>query len=388
MRQNMRTVLVFIPKSRYIFKEMLDGVQRYFKGSQTTLQIVEYGENENRTDVRKLLAFWQPDGCIVEASYGLPPQLAPGCLRPVPVVYLDPSPRDFGEPILEVRNDEACCGQTAARELLSDDLPNYAFVGYPIRGLSWSDERGDAFAETLRLHNLPCRRFETPRGKASRKNALRKWILDLPKPCGVFAANDFTAEELIGICSTVGVGVPDDIRIVSFDNDEQVCLRTSPTITSLWPDNERAGFLCAETLARKWGNPHLRKCRTLYGLAGIIHRGSSVRPARTGYQVQSAVKAIRDHACESAFSVDDVARAMGCSRRLAEMRFKRETGVSIRDEIGKTRFEHVFALLSSRHEKIEAIASRCGFGTSAALRTAFRKRTGMSLRDWRKEHCH
>lgn len=379
--RQMRTVLLFIPRSRHVFKDVLDGVTRGFKATPANVQIVEYGDE--RTDVPRLLEFWKPSGCIVEASYGLPASLQPRHFHPIPVVYLDQCPRDLGEPILEVRNDEAACGIAAAKEILAAETPHYAFVGHPQRGLAWSDERGNAFIRAIRLHNLPCSRFETPRGKVLRKDALRDWILNLPKPCGIFAANDFTAEELIAVGNSVGINFARDLRIISFDNDEQICLRTQPTVSSLWPDYERAGFLCAETLLRKWKSPRMRKSLSFYGLVGVIHRESSVKPILSDFHIQSAIGTIRSHACDPDFSVDHVALAMNCSRRLAERRFKLSTGLTIRDEIRKTRFERVFALLSSHTCSIGQIARSCGYGTSAALRIAFRKQTGMSLSDWR-----
>lgn len=378
----MRTVLLFIPQSRHVFKDMLDGVIRGFKASPVNVQIVEYGDA--RTDVPRLLEFWKPSGCIVEASYGLPAPLQPRHFRPSPVVYLDQCPRDLGEPILEVRNDEESCGIAAAKEILAAETPHYAFVGHPQRGLAWSDERGNAFIGAVRLHNRPCSRFETPRGKTPRKAALRDWLLALPKPCGIFAANDFTAEELIAVGNSIGINFTRDVRIISFDNDEQICLCARPTISSLWPDYERAGFLCAETLLRKWKNPRIRKSLSFYGLAGIIRRESSLKPILSDFRIQAAIGTIRSHACDPDFSVDSVALAMNCSRRLAEQRFKLSTGLTIRDEIRRTRFERVFALLASHTCNIGQIARDCGYGTSAALRTAFRKQTGMSLSDWRK----
>ena len=148
--------------------------------------------------------------------------------------------------VFTVAGTSASCGIAAAKEILAAETPHYAFVGHPQRGLAWSDERGNAFIGAIRLHNLPCSRFETPRGKVLRKTALRDWLLALPKPCGIFAANDFTADELIAVGNSIGINFTRDVRIISFDNDEQICLRARPTISSLWPDYERAGFLCAE----------------------------------------------------------------------------------------------------------------------------------------------
>ncbi len=48
------------------------------------------------------------------------------------------------------------------------------------------------------------------------------------------------------------------------------------------------------------------------------------------------------------------------------------------------RMERVTVLLKGGVMPISAISKSCGYGTDAALRIAFRKRFGMSMRDWRK----
>ena len=48
---------------------------------------------------------------------------------------------------------------------------------------------------------------------------------------------------------------------------------------------------------------------------------------------------------------------------------------------------HVTILLKGGSLSIGAIAKACGYGTEAALRIAFRKRFGASMREWRTKNC-
>ena len=54
------------------------------------------------------------------------------------------------------------------------------------------------------------------------------------------------------------------------------------------------------------------------------------------------------------------------------------------DELNRVRFERVEVLLRTPSQQIGAIANLCGWKTENALRAAFLKRYGMSMRDYRK----
>lgn len=377
----MNTILVFLPFSRHIFKDMLAGVTRYFGGGMR-VQVIETGTGA--AVHRKLLGFWNPVGCIVEASEGVG-TLSPRFFGDVPVVYLDRTCARGGMRFLDVRQDYAAGAETAARELLAPDITHYAFVGYRKR-TAWSRARGDAFAAAVGLHGHFCTRFEREGSASERANVLRDWLSALPKPCGVFAANDIVAEEVLWLCTQTGIRVPEDLSLIGIDNDEQICENASPALTSACPDFEQSGYLCAELLAARLGNPRLAASERTYGILGVIRRASTCRTVWTDPRVLVALKTIRARACGK-IGVNDIAAAMGCSRRLAELRFRETTGRTLRDVIAETRFERATVLLSNPHRAIGAIAQFCGFGTEAALRIAFKKRTGLSMRAWRLRHA-
>ncbi len=77
---------------------------------------------------------------------------------------------------------------------------------------------------------------------------------------------------------------------------------------------------------------------------------------------------------------------MNGSRRLSELRFREAIGHSIHDEISTVRLARVFQLLADSSCPIGQIVRMSGFPTGAALRKAFRLRTGLSLTVWRKRH--
>lgn len=126
--------------------------------------------------------------------------------------------------------------------------------------------------------------------------------------------------------------------------------------------------------------------RVPFGELGVIRRAStSVGTTRVDSRVAEASAFIREHACEG-IGVDDVVRRMGCSRSLAMARFLEATGRSIFAEIREVQFAQALVLLSRREIQIGAIADRCGWKSSTALRTYFEKRLGMTMRAWRNRN--
>jgi AraC-like DNA-binding protein len=61
-------------------------------------------------------------------------------------------------------------------------------------------------------------------------------------------------------------------------------------------------------------------------------------------------------------------------------------GHPVLDEIRHVRLEKVCALLAKTDTSIGAIAGLCGYNSDIALKFAFRKATGMSMREWRNRN--
>jgi LacI family transcriptional regulator len=77
---------------------------------------------------------------------------------------------------------------------------------------------------------------------------LREWVRRLPNPCGVFAANDALAVQMLNACAAENRRVPDEIAVVGVDNDNEICENAQPTLTSVIPDWEQSGHKAASLL--------------------------------------------------------------------------------------------------------------------------------------------
>lgn len=366
----MDIVLALLSAPAHLYQNTLNGIRRRL-GPRIQLQTVDYPVNDKT--LKELLSFWHPDGCIVFAAEGF--AFSPRTFGTTPVVYLDRTPKSAGS-FLDVAQDYAENGRTAARELLQQEIAHYAYVGYK-DATSWSQTRGAAFSKAVRLQGRPCHLFdETATDKRTRQ--LEVWLLNLPKPVGLFAANDRTAREVHSLCLRNGIRIPDDLSLLGIDNIAEICEGVTPKISSILSDFEQAGWLCADLLMERHGKPQLKKALRLYPTLGVIRRAST--RLRSGYdsKVLFAVNIIRARACEG-LTVDDIAAEMGCSRRMAELKFRQATGRTIKSFITETRLSRAQVLILDRNLSIPDIATACGYSTENAFRIAFTKRFKTSL---------
>jgi LacI family transcriptional regulator len=213
---------------------------------------------------------------------------------------------------------------------------------------------------------------------------MRAWLTALTKPCGLMAAMDIRGKQVLDTCALAGIRVPEEISVVGVDNDETICENTTPTLSSVLPDFEGAGYMAAELLDRLMRSSKRQAVRLTYDVKRIVHRLSSQDMKQSSRLAVSAMEFIRLNAC-AGITVTDVVRYLNVSRRFAELRFREARGHSILDEIQSHRLDRVRALLRETDLPIGEIGERCGYLTETYLKTLFKKRFGVTMRDYRKK---
>ncbi|MBE6397382.1 MAG: helix-turn-helix domain-containing protein [Lentisphaerae bacterium] len=379
----MNTILYFQSPSKTSAPDKIAGVRRYAATADWHVQLVNGIPSPNA--LAQLTRFWGASGAIVECGGGyqdIPTEM----FSVLPTVYLDRNPRSLPADASCVSHDSVATGRLAAKELLITGHPHFAFVPYP-QPRFWSDDRECGFREALTLNGKSCETFVCGRHSPQSiiwQKTLRKWIVRIPKPCGIFAANDNVAAEVITSAVRSGFSIPNDIAVCGVDNFIPICEHTSPTLTSVQPDFLLAGELAARTLDEIISGRGKRAIRLTFGPANIVRRASSRTGSRYDPEVSAALELIRRNAC-GRLSAADVTATFKCSRRMAEMKFRRITGHSILDEIQAVRLDKIKDLLAGSNMDMTTIANFCGFKAANALWKFFRQETGKSPLQWRKE---
>lgn len=368
----MTTILYFKHSEKSAAKAKLAGVRHGARALGWRVQTVDTPRIV-ASSLRRLVSFWDPQGVIIDCggSHSPFPLRTFGRL---PVVFLDNSRNKARQGDFFICHDPVRTAELAARELLSLGLSDFGFVGLP-ESCTWAEERARAFQDAIRLNGGACRIFQNGRGSANLTDfvqGLRAWLTALPKPCGIFATNDFVGEIVLNTCEAAGIRVPEEISVIGVDNDEPLCENIRPSLTSILPDFEAAGFLAVKTMAARFHSPQMKPVQRSFGPLMVIRRGSTHLLHRKFPHVEDALALIRERACEGLRSRDVVA-CMKVSRRLAEMRFREMRGHSILDEIQSVRIERARQLLQTSHGSIKTIANMCGYSSEAAFRKTYQK---------------
>ena len=373
--------IVFFQYPWRLWRQRLRGGYRYAKKVGWHVQVIEYGRTA--LAAQKAIRFWRPDGCIVEGGYTELPGFHQKNFTGVPTVYCDANVGRMGGPFNGVVHDSVQTAMLAVRELMSLGFDDYAFVGH-IQPREWSDRRRDAMARMIRQQRKRFHEFSSgrPGDMESFFGRIRPWLRKLPKPCAILGANDTTADLVLQACRMEFIKVPDDIAVIGIDNDELLCEHASPTLTSVVPDFEQSGYAAARLLDGLLRNPTAPARLVRFGAAHVVRRNSTVKFRRRDEAVLKAVEYVRLHACAK-LSAADACALIGGSRRQAEYRFAKLVGVSIGEQIRSVRIARAKELLLRRGISIESIYVECGYESASSLRRAFKKATGLSLRDWR-----
>lgn len=83
-------------------------------------------------------------------------------------------------------------------------------------------------------------------------------------------------------------------------------------------------------------------------------------------------------------SAADIASASGFSPNHLSKKFRETAGISTHEYLIQVRLQHAALALSSTEDSITQIALRCGYSDSNYFKDVFKKRYGLSPRDYRK----
>ena len=321
-------------------------------------------------EVAELIEFWQPDGCIVNNDK-LPEKLFAG----LPTVFLHRDIKPGNPRHATVRLDEKAIAAAAAHHLLSLELASYAYVP-PDSEENWSRLRERHFVSILGLNGRGVACYAHPKRRVSatgRLAHLASWIESLPRPVGIFAANDAVAAAVNAACDHSKLAIPDDVALLGVDNDESICEVLRPTLSSIAVDVPSAICETAHLLWMLISRKRIEERNSTIAPIGVVRRASTFRLKRSDHAVVAACELIRKKAC-CGLKARDVAATFPCGRRMAEIRFRAMLGHSILDEIRAVRRKRaMMAVTPFRTMLYDEVAALCGYHSRSSVHRLLRK---------------
>jgi len=291
------------------------------------------------------------------------------------------------EEIPNLTGDYYLTGAMAARRLCGHGFKHFGFFGY--ENVCWSDGRLKGFQETLQKeYHIDDLHIFTDRQLSSLwsydTSALQQWLHSLPKPIAIFACDDNQAEILLETCQAAGINVPLEVAIIGVDNDEVTCNLTSPAITSINVDIEKAGFEVAQMATRMVQDRSYRGEDIVIRPVAVVARGSTGIQATNDPVVAAAMRFIYQNRMRKVL-VADVLREVPVSRRLLEQRFKAVTGASLYTVISNLRIDYFAQQLVSTSDTVSEIAARMDEPDTKSLSRRFRALKGCTPTEYRKK---
>ena len=376
-------IWVYLNLSYASGRDILYGISRYARAYEHwNIRLLSFSGEANR---HPFPLPEEADGIITSE-----PLTDDAATSPIPLVVIGTREKWLGRRMRSlafVRNDDAAIGRFGANFLKS--LGKFRSFGFVPTNTPYycSILRSEGFlAELGKGNSADIRQYAAEGiedGSPEDIESLGRWLYDLPKPAAVMAVHDLRATHVLEAASTMKIKVPDQMAVVGVDNDELLCDFTSPQLTSIYPDHVKEGELAAATLKTLLKKSDMRHARTFRSDAkSIVERESTRHISPATHIAEEAMSFIRHNALKGISSAE-VAKHLRVSRRLCDMRFRECHGETVLEAILRIRFAELKRRLASSNTQIGKIVAACGFSCESHAKRMFKKRFGMSMREWR-----
>lgn len=327
-----------------------------------------------REDVR-LPSWWRGDGVIGRLNQGeLLNELRARDLPQVNVSWL-------GEhsPICpKVASDEAACGEMAAQHFLDKGFDHFAFLG-PVPSLGYSDALQNSYLQVINNRGWECSVYGH---RCPERGDLRAWLEDMPRPTGLLVWDSELGREALNQCAAASIRVPEDLAVLSVEDDSLMSVLAPIPISSLDQDPLRVGYWAAALLEDQMNGAKGPEAPLYFPPLRVSQRASSDTIATEDTVLAAALAFIRGHVTEP-IQVQDVAEACHVSRRVLEHRFGRSLSRSPAAEIRRLRLDIVKRLLRETDWSQSEISRKAGFNYLEVMARLFRRTFGMTLGQYR-----
>ncbi|MGI9445603.1 MAG: substrate-binding domain-containing protein [Rubripirellula sp.] len=408
-----RSVALLIETSNGHGRGLLDGVVAYVK--ELADWSVFLTEQERGAVPPNWLKNWCGDGIIARIETD---DIADQ-LRGLHVPIVDLSATRHVKGIPWTSTDDSAIAALGVQHFMDRGFHNLAYCGDP--GFAWSNLRRDRYreltlaAERKFFEYQSTHRYDPLFDWEQEKTRLGHWLTTLPRPVAIMACYDFQAQQVLDACRQSRIAVPESVAVLGVDDDRLICELAEPSLSSIIQDTHATGYEAARLLDEMMdaqltasrpqhpSNNHHSLDRSNYPRdkslsklttttdpplltkpLGIMVRESTDTLAIDDHEISEALQYIRRHA-HANIRVADVLKTLSLSRRSLEHRFKKLVGRTPHEEIQRVRLNSVKRLLSETELSIAAIAERSGYEHGEYMTAVFRRVTGLTPTEYRRE---
>jgi len=299
-----------------------------------------------------------------------------------------------GEPFCDLPQvgvNDCLIGETAAGYFLHLGFEHFGYYGF--NGIQCSDDRWRGYHRRLFSSGKNAVQFTDPGFVCNLgapdgfehaiRPALKKWLLEQPRPFALFVMDDMRTELIYSICREAGLSIPDDIAVLGVNDDDIFCHRNNPLLSSIQVPSQTAGYRAAQILDRRLKGKGPLKKPVLLNPGTVTERASTVVLKLDDRQVVNALRFINENAARG-IKTTEIARAAGLSRRVMEKRFRILLNTSPLAEVRRAQIEKVKIALHETTLSLEEISEATGFTSGNYLSQIFKKTTGQTPGAYRR----
>lgn len=143
-------------------------------------------------------------------------------------------------------------GQLAARHLIDEGCKNILHFSGIIDTNMPADERAEGFINVCEEEHISHLEIQSSEGvyyTMDYHQHIRQALLDNPLVDGIFASSDLIAAQVIQVCHKLGRSIPEQIKLIGFD-DVDIATLTTPQITTIHQPIKEMARLCVSYIQK------------------------------------------------------------------------------------------------------------------------------------------
>ena len=255
--------IILPPSSRETFEnpfylEIIRGISQFCNNRQY-LTTVLTGQNDEEilAAIRSMVRSGQTDGFVL--LYSKQDDAIVEYLYNEGLLYvLIGKAYQYANQTIYIDNDNLLAGQEATEYLFSLGHRRIGYLG-SASSLFFSADRMAGYQLTLRQHGLttdPSWCIEMPNIPPEDVTPIRALLEQEDRPTAIVVSDDILALVLVQVCRQLGLSIPDDLSILSF-NDSLFARLSVPQLSSIDVNSCQLGIEAASQLINHIENPNL-----------------------------------------------------------------------------------------------------------------------------------
>ena len=262
--QNTRSIGIILPPSKKeayentFYLETIRGIGSFCNQKQYANVLVTGSDEEEIFEVIRSMMKSNPvDGFIV--LYSKMDDAIINYLYSEGFLYvLIGKANQYANQTIYIDNDNILAGQDATEHLIQMGHQKIGYIGRE-RSLLFSSDRRSGYHLALASNELPLNPgycLELSSNYKLHAQEIRNYLEAEDRPTGVVVSDDIIAFTLERVCTEMGICIPEDLSIVSFNNSLMARL-TSPQLTSVDINSFQLGIEAASQIINHIENPNL-----------------------------------------------------------------------------------------------------------------------------------